>query len=91
MRRNSGILLCKMQKTESDDDQQEREEDWRNYCTLLDTITYEGSLEEWKAIEKYANWDGNSSTSPGYLNNIVCVDGTMAYDRDNKTWNEVKS
>lgn len=62
-----------------------------NYCTLLDTITYEGSLEEWKAIEKYANWDGNSSTSPGYLNNIVCVDGTMAYDRDNKTWNEVKS
>lgn len=62
-----------------------------NYCTLLDTITYEGSLEEWKAIEKYANWDGNSSTSPGYLNNIVCVDGTMEYDRDNKTWNEVKS
>lgn len=62
-----------------------------NYCSLLDTITYEGSLEEWKAIEKYANWDGNSSTSPGYLNNIVCVDGTMAYDRDNKTWNEVKS
>jgi len=62
-----------------------------NYCTLLDTITYEGSLEEWKAIEKYANWDGNSSTSPGYLNNIVCIDGTMAYDRDNKTWNEVKS
>lgn len=63
-----------------------------NYCTQLKTITYEGSLEEWKAIEKYANWDGNSgSTNPGYLDNIVCIDGTMVYDRDNKTWNEVKS
>ena len=63
-----------------------------NYCTHLKTITYEGSLEEWKAVEKYANWDGNSgSTNPGYLDNIVCIDGTMVYDRDNKTWNEVKS
>ena len=63
-----------------------------NYCTQLKTITYEGSLEEWKAIEKYANWDGNSgSTNPGYLDNVVCIDGTMVYDRDNKTWNEVKS
>ena len=63
-----------------------------NYCTQLKTITYEGSLEEWKAVEKYANWDGNSgSTNPGYLDNIVCIDGTMVYDRDNKTWNEVKS
>ena len=60
-----------------------------NYCTQLKTITYEGSLEEWKAVEKYANWDGNSgSTNPGYLDNIVCIDGTMVYDRDNKTWNE---
>lgn len=63
-----------------------------NYCTQLKTITYEGSLEEWKAVEKYANWDGNSgSTNHGYLDNIVCIDGTMVYDRDNKTWNEVKS
>lgn len=63
-----------------------------NYCTQLKTITYEGSLEEWKEVEKYANWDGNSgSTNPGYLDNIVCIDGTMVYDRDNKTWNEVKS
>ena len=63
-----------------------------NYCYKLDTITYEGSLAEWAKVEKSLNWDGNSgSTNPGYLNKLVCVDGEMVYDRENKTWNEVKN
>ena len=63
-----------------------------NYCYKLDTITYEGSLAEWAKVEKSLNWDGNSSsTNPGYLNKVVCVDGEMIYDRENQTWNEVKN
>lgn len=63
-----------------------------NYCTKLDTIVYEGSLKEWANVEKSLNWDGNSgATNPGYLNKVVCVDGEMVYDRENKTWNEVKN
>ena len=63
-----------------------------NYCYKLDTITYEGSLAEWAKVEKSLNWDGNSSsTNPGYLNKVVCIDGEMIYDRENQTWNEVKN
>lgn len=65
---------------------------WINYCENLTEITYEGSLEDWAAVTKRNNWDGNSGqTTPGYLNKVICLDGYMEYDRENREWIEVKN
>ena len=60
---------------------------WMNYCTLLKEIIYEGSLAEWNAVEKQSNWDGNTGMNdPHGLDKVVCSDGYMEYDRENKRW-----
>ncbi|WP_303835084.1 leucine-rich repeat domain-containing protein [Ruminococcus flavefaciens] len=58
-----------------------------NYCDALTQITYEGSLEDWAAVIKRANWDGNSgSIGPDGLDKVICLDGYMEYDRENHEW-----
>ncbi len=60
---------------------------WMNYCPLLKEIIYEGSLANWAAVEKQSNWDANSvqDNRPG-LDKVICYDGYMEYDRENKRW-----
>lgn len=57
-----------------------------NYCSILREITYEGSLDDWAAVTKLGNWDGNGGMSGGYLNKVQCLDGYMEYDRDTNEW-----
>ena len=59
-----------------------------NYTTLHE-LTYEGSLEDWAAVTKYTNWDNNSVDTHG-LDKVVCLDGYMEYDRENREWKAVK-
>ena len=60
---------------------------WMNYCPLLKEIIYEGSLAEWNAIEKQSNWDANSGQNAQHgLDKVICTDGFMEYDRENKRW-----
>ena len=58
-----------------------------NY-TPLRTLTYEGSLEDWAAVNKQSNWDGNSNGLNG-LDKVQCFDGYMEYDDETKAWKEV--
>ena len=62
-----------------------------NYCTSLQTITYEGSLADWAAITKQNNWDGKGGMEVGQsgLTRIQCLDGYMQYDTENHEWTEV--
>ncbi|HRR78482.1 MAG TPA: leucine-rich repeat protein, partial [Ruminococcus sp.] len=63
-----------------------------NYCSALETISYEGSLEDWAAITKQNNWDGKGgmeSTRSG-LTRIQCLDGYMQYDSETHEWTEVR-
>lgn len=63
-----------------------------SYCKKLTTITYEGSLEQWAAITKPANWiQTGDHQHNGYLQKIQCLDGYLEYDADNYIWNEVKA
>lgn len=59
-----------------------------NYCDSLDEITYEGSLDDWAAVIKKRNWDGNYGTTMGLdgLSKVICLDGYMEYDRENEEW-----
>ena len=60
---------------------------WMNYCDLLTEITYEGSLADWAAVEKESNWDGNTGqNNPHGLDKVICTDGFMEYDRENREW-----
>lgn len=59
-----------------------------NYTTLHE-LTYEGSLEDWAAVTKYSNWDNNSVDTHG-LDKVICLDGYMEYDRENREWKAVK-
>ena len=60
------------------------------YCSSLDTITYEGTIAQWNAIQKPKNW---MSSGQHYYNDslkkIQCTDGYLEYDTENYTWNEV--
>ncbi len=60
-----------------------------NYCSVLKTITYDGTLEKWQAIEKGANWDGRSAMEAAQsgLVKIQCIDGYMEYA--DGAWREV--
>ena len=42
-------------------------------CTSLKTIQYDGTVEQWKAIKKSADWDKESGNYTVY-----CTDGTVA-------------
>ena len=57
-----------------------------NY-TPLHELTYEGSLEDWAAVTKQNNWDHNTGQSdPHGLDKVICLDGYMEYDRENREW-----
>ncbi|MCM1271912.1 MAG: leucine-rich repeat domain-containing protein [Ruminococcus flavefaciens] len=61
-----------------------------NY-TYLHELTYEGSLDDWAAVQKMGNWDNNTGQGdPHGLDRVICLDGHMEYDRENREWNEVK-
>ena len=55
-----------------------------NY-TPLRTLTYEGSLEDWAAVTKQGNWDGNAGEMNG-LDKVQCLDGYMEYDDETGEW-----
>jgi hypothetical protein len=59
-----------------------------NYCSTLETITYEGSLADWAAITKQSNWDGKGGMEVGQsgLTRIQCLDGFMEWDAENHEW-----
>ena len=59
-----------------------------NY-TPVRTLVYEGSLEDWAAVTKEGNWDGNSGELNG-LDKVQCLDGYMEYDDETGEWVEVK-
>ena len=58
-----------------------------NYTTLKE-LTYEGSLEDWTSVTKYSNWDQNLDNSG--LRKVICLDGYMEYDSENREWKMVK-
>lgn len=60
-----------------------------NYCSALETITYDGTLAQWQAIEKGSNWDGRSAMDAAQsgLVKIQCTDGYMEYT--DGAWKEV--
>lgn len=61
-----------------------------NY-TPLHELTYEGSLDDWAAVAKQSNWDNNiGQGDPHGLDKVICLDGYMEYDRENREWNEVR-
>lgn len=62
-----------------------------NYCSALRTITYDGTLAQWQAIEKGSNWDGRSAmeSAQSGLVKIQCTDGYMEYT--DGAWKEVKA
>ena len=59
-----------------------------NYCSSLQTITYEGSLAQWQAIPKGTSWDGKggSGLAVSGLTRIQCLDGFMEWDEENHEW-----
>lgn len=59
-----------------------------NYTPLRE-ITYEGTLDEWAAITKQSNWDGNGTSAAGQMHKVICFDGYMQYDTENHEWTEV--
>ena len=61
------------------------------YCSSLETITYEGTIAQWNAIQKPNNWmSSGQHYYNDYLKKIQCTDGYLEYDTENYTWNEVK-
>ena len=58
-----------------------------NY-TPVRTLVYEGSLEDWAAVTKEGNWDGNAGELNG-LDKVQCLDGYMEYDDETREWKEV--
>ena len=62
-----------------------------NYTSLHELI-YEGSLNDWISVTKYENWDNNrGQNDPHGLDKVICLDGYMEYDRDQKKWKKVKN
>ena len=62
------------------------------YCSNLETITYEGTIAQWNAIQKPNNWmSSGQHYYNDYLKKIQCTDGYLEYDTENYTWIEVKS
>ena len=63
-----------------------------NYCSNLETITYEGSLDAWAAITKGTNWAGKGGQGIGVsgLTRINCFDGHLEWDSENNDWVEVR-
>lgn len=60
------------------------------YCSSLETITYEGTIAQWNAIQKSNNWmSSGQHYYNDYLKKIQCTDGYLEYDTENYTWNEV--
>ena len=55
-----------------------------NY-TPVRTLVYEGSLEDWAAVTKQSNWDGNAGDLNG-LDKVQCLDGYMEYDDETGEW-----
>ncbi len=59
-----------------------------NWCYDLETIVFEGTKEEWNAINKDAEWysSNTGSTSPSKTFVIQCTDGKL-----DKKGNAIKS
>ena len=62
-----------------------------NYTPLTE-INYEGSIEDWGNVKKGTNWDNHTgANNPHGLDKVICLDGYMEYDRDQKKWKKVKN
>lgn len=64
-----------------------------NYCTRLETIVYEGSMDDWKAVKKGDNWAAKNvmDIAVSGVKNIQCLDGYFEWNNENKEWTEVKA
>lgn len=52
-------------------------------------INYEGTLEQWKNIQKDDKyWAGEIWDNPQTVQKVVCIDGYFEYDFENKIWFE---
>ncbi|MDE6092676.1 MAG: leucine-rich repeat domain-containing protein, partial [Ruminococcus sp.] len=58
-------------------------------CVNLLSATYDGTIDEWNAIEKDATWAGESGNRSS-LEKIQCTDGFLEYDWRTQIWNEVR-
>ena len=47
------------------------------YCSSLVNITFNGTKEQWKAVEKYGRWN---DTTSNYV--VHCSDGDIAKSED---------
>ena len=41
-------------------------------CAVLETINFNGTMEEWNSIQKQSNWNANSG-----INTVICSDGIV--------------
>ncbi|MDE6780384.1 MAG: leucine-rich repeat domain-containing protein, partial [Ruminococcus sp.] len=58
-------------------------------CLNLLSATYDGTIDEWNAIEKSETWAGESGERSS-LEKIQCTDGYLEYDWHTQIWNEVR-
>ena len=58
-------------------------------CVNLLSATYDGTIDEWNAIEKSPTWAGETGQRSS-LEKIQCTDGYLAYDWNTHIWNEVR-
>jgi len=58
-------------------------------CVNLLSATYDGTIDEWNAIEKSPTWAGETGERSS-LEKIQCTDGCLTYDWHTQIWNEVR-
>lgn len=58
-------------------------------CVNFLSATYNGTINEWNAIEKSETWAGETGNRSG-LEKIQCTDGYLEYDWHTQIWNEVR-
>ena len=58
-------------------------------CMNFLSATYDGTIDEWNAIEKSQTWAGETGNRSS-LEKIQCIDGYLEYDWHTKIWNEVR-
>lgn len=54
-------------------------------CIMLKSITYEGTLNEWKGISKSADWS-HGLAHVNLIEEIQCTDGSFIWDSQQEEW-----
>lgn len=65
--------------------------DWA-FSYSAQVISYEGTLEQWKNIQKDEEyWASEVWDDPQTVGKVVCTDGYLEYDSDEKIWYEMRT